>query len=45
MGNSTSRTQEHVNGLEYINGVLKVVIRILVAIDMSHVEEQIPDLI
>ena len=44
-GDSTSRTEEHVNGLEYIKCVLKVVIRILVTIDMSHVEEQIPDLI
>jgi hypothetical protein len=34
-----------VNGLEYIDGVLKVVIRILVTIDMPHIEEQIPDLI
>jgi hypothetical protein len=44
-GNPTSRTEEYVNGLEYIKGVLKVVIRILVTIDMSHVEEQILDLI
>ena len=33
------------NGLEYIKGVVKVVIRILVTIDISHVEEQILDLI
>ena len=33
------------NGLEYIEGVLKVMIRILVTINVSHVEEQIPDLI
>lgn len=33
------------NGLEYIKGVVKVVIRILVTIDMSHVDKQIPDLI
>jgi hypothetical protein len=43
--NSTSGTEEHVNGLEYIKGVLKVMIRILVTIDMSHVKEQISDLI
>ena len=33
------------NGLEDIKGVLKVMIRILVTIDVSHVKEQIPDLI
>jgi hypothetical protein len=37
--------EEHVNGLEYIKGVVKVVIRILVTIDVSHVDKQIPDLI
>jgi hypothetical protein len=34
-----------VNGLEYIKGMLKVMIRILVTIDVSHVKEQISDLI
>jgi hypothetical protein len=38
-------TKEHVNSLEYIEGMLKVMIRILVTINVSHVEEQIPDLI
>jgi hypothetical protein len=44
-GDSTSRTEEHVNGLEYVKGMLKVVIRVLVTIDVSHVEQQILDLI
>jgi len=38
-GNSTSGTEEHVNSLEYIKSMLKVMIRILVAINVPHVEE------
>jgi hypothetical protein len=38
-GDSASRIEEHVNGLEYIKGVLEVVVRVLMAIDMSHIEK------